>query len=403
MSLQVEGRLVDEEELVALEALAQVHLELQLALDRVLHARLEHDVAVLALPLGLVHRDVGVAQQLLGGARGRPSRCRCSRSRSGARSPSSADLERLLERFEQALGDQLGPGGERRPSAITTNSSPPRRPSASVSRTTPSRRAATARSSWSPAPWPSVSLICLKLSRSMNSAATGVWLRRARTSICSTRSRISVRFGRPVSGVVGGQEGQLLLAAVQAPRGSAGARPRRTRTSARASRRGCAAASRSASLEHRRGAARAARPPRSATSAAASRQRRQRLVTSFSGAARCAASWPKIRQDSWPTSRATSAPSPAIQRATATVETGADLDEALLDRRLQHHAPIPWCGCMPSTTASVCSLSASPRRRMPCSSSPLEGLAGVDIGKASPAGVNTLSRVTLSFAESPLD
>ena len=68
-----------------------------------------------------------------------------------------------------------------------------------MSRTTPSRRAATARSSSSPTPWPSVSLIDLKLSRSTNSAATGVWLRRERTSICSTRSRISVRFGRPVS------------------------------------------------------------------------------------------------------------------------------------------------------------------------------------------------------------
>ena len=68
-----------------------------------------------------------------------------------------------------------------------------------MSRTTPSRRAATARSSSSPMPWPSVSLIDLKLSTSTNSAATGVWLRRERTSICSTRSRISVRLGRPVS------------------------------------------------------------------------------------------------------------------------------------------------------------------------------------------------------------
>ncbi len=53
----------------------------------------------------------------------------------------------------------------------------------------------------------------LKLSRSTNSAATGVWLRRERTSICSTRSRISVRFGQPGQRIVGRKEGELLLAA----------------------------------------------------------------------------------------------------------------------------------------------------------------------------------------------
>ena len=64
---QVEGGLVDDEELLALERVAQVHLKLHLALDVVLHPRLEHDVAVLALPLGAVHGDVGVAQEFFGG------------------------------------------------------------------------------------------------------------------------------------------------------------------------------------------------------------------------------------------------------------------------------------------------------------------------------------------------
>ncbi len=91
-----------------------------------------------------------------------------------------------------------GPAASESSSEITTNSSPPSRPSASASRTTASSLAATARRSSSPTPWPSVSLTSLKLSRSMNSAATGVWLRRERAIICSTRSRIKVRFGRPV-------------------------------------------------------------------------------------------------------------------------------------------------------------------------------------------------------------
>ena len=64
-------------------------------------------------------------------------------------------------------------------------------------------------------PWPSVSLMSLKSSRSMNRAATAVWLRRARTSICSTRSRIEGAVGQAGEGVVRGHEGELLLAAAE--------------------------------------------------------------------------------------------------------------------------------------------------------------------------------------------
>ena len=56
------------------------------------------------------------------------------------------------------------------------------------------------------------------------------------------------------------------------------------------------------------------------TSAITLRQAKQRLVTSFSDAARWAASSPKISHVSRPASTATSMPSPAIQRATAIVE-----------------------------------------------------------------------------------
>ena len=77
---QVDRGLIGEEELVLLESFAQVHLEFHAVLDDVLHAGLEHGVAVLAVPLGPVHRDVGVAQQLLGGGSLPRSRSRCSPS-----------------------------------------------------------------------------------------------------------------------------------------------------------------------------------------------------------------------------------------------------------------------------------------------------------------------------------
>jgi hypothetical protein len=58
---EIERGLVDEEELVLLQGFAEIHLELHAVLDHSLHPRLEHDVAILAVPLGAVHRDVGVA------------------------------------------------------------------------------------------------------------------------------------------------------------------------------------------------------------------------------------------------------------------------------------------------------------------------------------------------------
>ena len=170
------------------------------------------DVAVLAVPLGPVHRDVGVAQQLLGGGLARPRAIPMLAVTVTRVSWSAPSLNGCLSASSRRSATSSGPAASESSSEITTNSSPPRRPSASASRTTPSSRAATACSSSSPAPWPSVSLMSLKLSRSTNSAATGVWLRRERASICSTRSRISVRFGRPVERVVGGQERELLLA-----------------------------------------------------------------------------------------------------------------------------------------------------------------------------------------------
>ena len=109
---QAERRLVGEEELVLLERFAQVHVQFHAVGNRVLHPGLEHGVAVLAVPLGAVHRDVRVAQQLLG--RGWLSR-RDPDARRHAHTSLlvRTELEGMLERFEQALGDQLGTGRQR--------------------------------------------------------------------------------------------------------------------------------------------------------------------------------------------------------------------------------------------------------------------------------------------------
>jgi len=68
----------------------------------------------------------------------------------------------------------------------------------STARTQATSRAATILSSSSPSAWPNRSLTPLNPSRSRNSTARVVSLRRARITPCSTRSRNRVRFGNDV-------------------------------------------------------------------------------------------------------------------------------------------------------------------------------------------------------------
>ena len=104
----MEGGLIGKEELVVIQGFAQIHLQFHAGLHGVLHVDLEHDVAILALPLRAVHRDVRVAQELLG--RGVTSRRDPDARRHGHASFFvGSELERFFERVEQALGDQLGP------------------------------------------------------------------------------------------------------------------------------------------------------------------------------------------------------------------------------------------------------------------------------------------------------
>ena len=80
---------------------------------RVLHARREDGAARAAAGLGGVHREVGVAQQLGGGAPRRRSRARrrCSRARARARPSTESGAD---ERAEHALGGALGLDRRRR-------------------------------------------------------------------------------------------------------------------------------------------------------------------------------------------------------------------------------------------------------------------------------------------------
>ena len=110
---------------------------------------------------------------------------------------SSSNGSRITSSRRSATNSGLPVGDS--PSTSTTNSSPPRRAIVSASLRVAESRVATACSSRSPVSWPRVSLTCLKPSRSMNKAALSVPVRRARASICSTRSRMSARLGNPVS------------------------------------------------------------------------------------------------------------------------------------------------------------------------------------------------------------
>ena len=107
--LQVERRLVEQEELVALERAAQLHLQLHAALHAVVHARLEHHVAVLAVPLGAVHRDVGVAQEVID-ARALAGGHADARGHRQPRVLAAREHERRSQRLAQAAGDQLRVG-----------------------------------------------------------------------------------------------------------------------------------------------------------------------------------------------------------------------------------------------------------------------------------------------------
>ena len=107
---EVDDRLVLEEELAALERQVDVLLEAQPLAQLLLHARLEHHEARLAGRLRVVHRDVGVAQQLLGVvARLREGDADAGRDVGVA----AVELQRLVEGTRDRRGDALDVGSTR--------------------------------------------------------------------------------------------------------------------------------------------------------------------------------------------------------------------------------------------------------------------------------------------------
>ena len=117
-----------------------------------------------------------------------------SESRNGARNDSRTRASTVIISNVACAGSS--------PGRISTNSSPPRRATVSDSRTALVSRCATACSSWSPASWPSVSLIRLKWSKSRNRQATCVPSRCACARICFSRWFSSDRLGKPGQDVV---------------------------------------------------------------------------------------------------------------------------------------------------------------------------------------------------------
>ena len=163
-------RLVGERQVLVLDGLAQVGLELHSRGDLGLHRRLEQRIRAAAADLGAVHRDVGVAQQVV-------------RRAVAAGGDDDADAARIVIWRSSCSNGASNAAGSARPArAPPPASRRPRRRSRTRrrrgGRSCP-RVAAMARSRWatavrssSPAVWPRLSLIVLKRSRSRNSSPT---------------------------------------------------------------------------------------------------------------------------------------------------------------------------------------------------------------------------------------
>ena len=312
----------------ASSALAQVHLQFHAPLDHVLHAGLEHDVPVLALPAlpGASRcprrataprrwRAAPVAMPMLGGdgelVRRRSGTARSSASCSRSAISSAPPTARRLRR---------SPRTRRRRGARARRCRGRRRRAAR----------AIARSSSSPAPWPSVSLMRREVVEVDEQRRHGSALRGARArSICSRAVEDQRAVGQAGELIVRGHERELLAGGWSSSSSVRIARPRSTshiRTSVTSSV-VCVIAQRLRAaplggMPSRSAAARAA--PRST----ASRQRRQRLVTSSQrrGAVRgqLAEHLPRFS----PRLQARLRRPPRHQSATVTVAMHADAREA---------------------------------------------------------------------------
>jgi hypothetical protein len=112
--VEIEDRLVEEEELVRPDGRLQIHLELVATAQRGLHLGLEDDEAVATGVLGGVQRDVGVTQEVVSCVTVADGDTDAGRNRDGT-ARDVLQLERLGQHSQEALGQQFGTGGKRDP------------------------------------------------------------------------------------------------------------------------------------------------------------------------------------------------------------------------------------------------------------------------------------------------
>src|SRR5215203_1952794 len=112
--VQVDDRLIVDYELLAFHGASELVLYLHAFEHPGVHARAEHLVAVLAAPLGRVHRQVSPAQDVLGPSLvkvlvGVFDRAAIGDTYAGAREDlSSTELERRLQALQDPCGNSLG-------------------------------------------------------------------------------------------------------------------------------------------------------------------------------------------------------------------------------------------------------------------------------------------------------
>ena len=194
--LEPHDRLVEDGDLFALERPAQVRLERPTVGLARAHRGLEQLDAVAADALGVVHRELGVLEHLLGAVRLAVAEREPGRGGEDQLAVVEGDRRAQLAQRLGQRDDALGSRSDRRMSA---NWSPARRASVSCGLSSrPSRRASVSRIE-SPTAMPTESLICLKRSRSITITVgliAGSALAKASTP--SRRSRNSSRLGSPV-------------------------------------------------------------------------------------------------------------------------------------------------------------------------------------------------------------
>ena len=136
----VDLRLVVHAELAALEPEPQLVLEPEQLAELACHVVLEDLVPAAAGLLGRVHRDVGVADQVLARPPIRPSWIDDADARAEYAARGRAIDTGSAEPLEQPLGDVDRLAARRRPSSRSANSSPPSRASVSLGRMTSLKR-----------------------------------------------------------------------------------------------------------------------------------------------------------------------------------------------------------------------------------------------------------------------